>query len=170
MRRSADPSAERAWHTAVVGQLVLAGAQLPVGAWVGLSGAVPASHPGADATGGWSRAVADATGWALTGAPGIVRAHAWLALATAVLGIGLAVQAARVGGVLRIGLSVVAAAAVVGAGVCGSSSLVRGGGGRVVSLLMVALFTLEVAVYLLGLVLPRRPQPGWGRRSVRFTR
>lgn len=161
---------ERSWRVLVGGQLALAVAQLPVGAWVGLSGTVPTVHPGwRAAAGGYARALAATAGWSLTGAPAALAAHAWLGLATVAVGLVLVRQAWRAGGSLRLALSVLGAAGVLAAAVAGVSTLVRGGGGRLAPMVMVTAFAAAAGAYILGLVLPRRPTRGWSRHPVHWT-
>jgi hypothetical protein len=132
--------------TAIALVLVQAG----IGVYVNLYVAIPTQHPGARPSGyfgGSARSVA----WAIAhGAPALA-VHAVLGLALAVVVIGVAVYAARLGHRPAGAWSVLAALLVIGAGFNGASFLDFNN--NISSLIMALLALGAVACYSMALYL-----------------
>jgi hypothetical protein len=119
---------------------------------------LPARHPGAGA-GSYFTGAASGLAWVISDGPSWAAAHAALGMALAAAALGSIALARRQDGRLALGLSVLGALAIVGAGFNGTSFLNYGHAFS--SMIMAGLWALALACYLGGVVLAaRRPTGG----------
>jgi hypothetical protein len=122
--------------------------QYLLGMAVNVSVVIPAQHPGANASDYFSGA-ASGLGWVIASGPGWAAAHAAFGLALVVAAVA-AVVLARGRGRLAVGLPVVAALAVIGAGFNGLSFVNYGHAFS--SMIMAVLWALALGCYLAGAI------------------
>jgi hypothetical protein len=118
---------------------------------------LPARHPGAGA-GSYFTGAASGLAWVISDGPSWAAAHAALGMALAAAALGSIALARRQDGRLALGLSVLGALAIVGAGFNGVSFLNYGHAFS--SMIMAGLWALALACYLGGVVLAARRPTG----------
>jgi hypothetical protein len=126
---------------------------------------LPGRHPGAGASNYFTGAVSG-LGWVVSDGPGWAAAHAAFGMALAAAAIASVVLVWGKGGRLSVGLAVVGALAVIGAGFNGASFLDYGKGFS--SMIMAGLWALALACYAGGALLAVLAfAQGTGRRESR---
>jgi hypothetical protein len=118
---------------------------------------LPARHPGAGACSYFTGA-ASGLAWVISAGPSWAAAHAALGMALAAAALGSIALARRQDGRLALGLSVLGALAIAGAGFNGVSFLNYGHAFS--SMIMAGLWALALACYLGGVVLAARRPAG----------